>query len=97
VEILIRQRDVDDDRRLVVAQQAHELRHVVGIDLRGADLPPVHLLDLRGELLAARDRAAGEHHVFELLLHRRFVRDDSTDAAGSDDQDLGHARSSTTV
>ena len=61
------------------------------VDLRGPDLAAVHLLDLGRDLLDLRQRPAREHDVREhLLLHRRLVRDDTADAAGSDDEDLRH-------
>jgi hypothetical protein len=97
VEVLVRQRDVDDDGGPVVADQRGRRRDVVGVDLRGPDRAAVQLLDLRGDLRAALEAAAREHHVREDgALHRGLVGDDATDAAGSDDEDLRHGDVPTT-
>jgi hypothetical protein len=93
VEILVGQRDVDHQRGAVVGEQARGRGDVIGVDLRGADPPAVHLLDLRRELVAARDPAAGEHDIAErVAIHRALVGDDAADAACADDEDLRHKR-----
>jgi len=88
VQILIGERDVDDDLRLDALDERDHLRHVVGVHLRGADRP----LDLRGDLAAFLLGAAGERDLGEHFRPlRALVRHHLADAARADDEYLGHA------
>jgi hypothetical protein len=86
-QVLVGQRDVDDQFRLHVAHQRNQLRHVVGVDPGGGDWP----LDLRGDLLALGLVAARQHDIREDLGHLgALVGHDAANAAGTDDQYFRH-------
>ncbi len=86
-QILVGQRDVDDEFRLFAFEQRGHLRHVIGIDLGGGN----RALDLRGDAPAFLLGAAGEHDVLEHLRQlRALVGHDLAHAAGADDQHLRH-------
>ena len=87
-EILIRQRHIDDDFGLVAFQQLDQLRDIVRIHGGGLN----RALQLSGDAVALRFRAAGQHDLTEYVGKLgAFMNDNAANAAGSDDEDsVGH-------
>lgn len=86
-EVLVGQRDVDDDFRLEVVQQGGQFGDVVGVNprsLNGAG-------KLGGNGVTLGFGAGGQHDLAEDFGELcAFVGDNTADAAGSDDEGFGH-------
>jgi hypothetical protein len=93
-QVLIGQRQIDDQAGLHLADQIDHRRDFLGVDLVGGDVLAGALLDALGDGIAFRLGAAGEMDVRENLgVHRHFVHAYRTDAARADDQDCRHNNS----
>ena len=83
-QILIRQRHIDQQIRLVAFQQTDGLLHIVGIDLSRLDTVAANL---RGDGVAFCLRTRGQHDFSEYFRYgSAFVSHDGSDAARSDDK-----------
>ena len=87
-QILIRQRHIDQQIRLVAFQKTDGLLHIVGIDLSRLDTVAANL---RGDGVAFCLRTRGQHDFGENFRYgSAFVSHDGTYAARSNDENSCH-------
>ena len=90
VQILVGEGDIDDHDRPEQTDQSHQLGNIVGIDPRRQQLLAGQRLHLRGDLVALRFGAAGQHDLGEFGNRRAFMGDNGANAAGANNQNLAH-------
>jgi hypothetical protein len=87
MEVLVGKRNIDDELRLNLPDQCHQLRHVVGIDLGGPDAAVQ--LGGNGVALGFRSRCKG-YIAEDVPALGAFMGDYLADPSGSDDKDFAH-------
>ena len=91
-EILVGQGKVHHQFGLEIVEQTHELLHIVGIHLRGANIiAQAHVGNALGNRLALRFGAAGDHNFVEdVTIFGDFDGGHRGNTAGADDENFSH-------
>ncbi len=91
-QVLVWQRDVDDEGRLHFLDEGDQFGHVVGVNLRSLDRAPLFFQDLLRDLLALGFRAARQRDVAEHFRHLcALVRNNLPYSARANDQNRCHS------